>query len=193
MKFTMVPFIIPGERKGNPGTHMHTNLNTLSSFEIISILVRPSQINTPNTGMTNILITANDQIAPRGNVCHSPIFGIFNLANADPKQMSPSGTEAAPMKVVASRTNARGGWPSGAAGMNVPGTGVKRALSLGIKAIGKEMRMAVEGGVKKDFKKSQIDCRVRRILRLLFLLSLLLLSESGCVEECGDVYWMGRF
>jgi hypothetical protein len=37
--------------------------------------------------------------------------------------------------------------------MNVPGTGVKRALSLGINAIGKDRRMSVVGGVKKDFKK----------------------------------------
>jgi len=102
--------------------------------------------------MTSILTTANDPIAPSGSESHSPFFGKFNLANADPKQTSPNGTEAAPMKVVASRTNARGGWPSGAGGTNVPGTGVKRALRLGTKAIGKDMRMAAEGGVKKDFK-----------------------------------------
>ena len=116
---------------------------------------------------------------------HSPLFGKFNLANADPKQMSPSGTEAAPMKLVASRTNARGGWPSGARGMDVPGTGVKRALRSGTKAIGKDIRMATEGGVKKDFKNCQIDCRVTQCLRLVLLLRLL--SGSECEEGCGEV------
>ena len=56
--------------------------------------------------------------------------------------------------------------------MNVPGPGVKRALSLSIKAIGKDIRMAVEGG------KWHIDCRVQRLLRLL----LLLLSGSERLE-----------
>ena len=69
--------------------------------------------------------------------------------------------------------------------MNVPGTGVKRALRLGIKAIGKDTRMAIEGGVKKDFKNSQIDCRVTIFLRLVLLL--VVSCGSECVEGCGEV------
>jgi hypothetical protein len=59
--------------------------------------------------MSNILTAVNDPIAPSGILIHSPFVGKFNLANADPKQMSPNGDEAAPMKAVASRRKARGG------------------------------------------------------------------------------------
>jgi len=93
---------------GRHERNMQTNWRTLSSLLIIPPFTRPLTINTPSTGIIASLPMANEEMAPSGSVLQM-LLGIFNLASADPKQIRPSGTEAAPINVAASITNASGG------------------------------------------------------------------------------------
>ena len=98
-------------------TYMQTKRRTLSSSGMIPALVNPSQISTPITGISSILPTASELIAPRGSVRHSPFLGIGKRANDEPRHIRPRGTEAAPIKLVVSIMKASGGCPSGAEGI----------------------------------------------------------------------------
>jgi len=94
---------------GRQEKNMQTNRRTLSSSAINPVFTNTfSQISTPSTGVMISFPTANEMIAPFGKVLHC-FVGIFNLAKAEPRHMSPSGTEAPPMNVVVSMMNARGG------------------------------------------------------------------------------------
>ena len=65
---------------------------------------------TPNIGEMMILATAKAPIAPIGMAFQAvAVNGILSLARADPKQMRPRGTLAAPTKVQVSMMNASGG------------------------------------------------------------------------------------
>lgn len=130
---------------------MQTNCKTLSSLEMTFTLTKPWHIDTPSTGITNIFPTANEMIDPRGNDFHS--FGTLRRARADPRHTRPKGTEAAPMNVAVSIRKFKGGKPSGAGWIWVPETVTKRALRVGMRAMGKAMTMAMEAGLNKDCRK----------------------------------------
>jgi len=134
---------------GRHEKNMQTNCSTLSSFDINPRLVNPKVMKTPRTGETTVLRTARVNMAPTGKFDH-PLWGKLSLANADPKQISPKGTEAAPMKVAKSNMNASGGSPSGAFGICEFAVSVKRPLSEGTRAMGIEMIIESDAGVKVD-------------------------------------------
>ncbi len=77
--------------------------------------------------MTSIFPIASHVMAPIGSEVHWRL-GICRRARAEPRQIRLTGTLAAPMNDAASRTNASGGWPSGAFGIGELGMGVKSAF-----------------------------------------------------------------
>ena len=93
---------------GKKITHMHTNWRTLSSSGMRPPCTRPLTMRTPSTGIKRSLPIAIEEIAPMGSDFHW-FNGILRRARADPRQIKPSGTDAAPMKVATSIMKARGG------------------------------------------------------------------------------------
>ena len=142
---------------------MHTNCKTLSFESIIPDDTRPFVMSTPNTGIIIIFPIANQAMAPMGNDGHW-LRGTCKRAIADPKHIKPRGTLAAPINVVASKINARGGCPSGAFGMGELVTGVKRALRGVMIDIGKAVRTASAGGESNE----EMAVRIRREIWLRF-------------------------
>ena len=82
-------------------TYMQTKRKTLSEGSMTPTFVRPWQINTPNMGVMMSFAAAREKMAPSGSVRHR-FIGTLSLANAEPKQIKPRGTEAALINVAAS-------------------------------------------------------------------------------------------
>ena len=116
---------------------MQTNRRTFCSSLMTPPCTNPSVISTPNTGITSILPTASHVIAASGRSLHW-LSWIFIRARADPKQINPRGTLAAPMKEQVSIMNASGGCPSGAFGIGELSTATKSAF----RGLTREMRRA---------------------------------------------------
>ena len=137
-------------------------MRTLSCLSISPCAAIPATMSVPRTGMMTSFPMAREMMAPRGRECHWPLRGRGRRARALPRQMRPSGTDAAPMNWDASRMNERGGRLSGALGMWEEGSWRKRALRVGMRAIGKAMRMEREGGLRRERINVRAAWRVRR-------------------------------
>jgi hypothetical protein len=118
------------------------------------IFVKLWHINTPSTGIIKSFPTASPPIAPRGNLLHWPL-GILSLANAEPRQMRPRGTDAAPINEAVSIKKERGGRPSGAEGICVPGTpGTNKAFRGGTREMINETIMESDAGDSREVRRN---------------------------------------
>lgn len=141
---------------------MQTNLNTLSCLLMTPAIVRPSHIRTPIIGDSAILATAKALMAPTGIARQAvTLIGTFSLARAEPRQIKPNGTLAAPTNVAVSITKASGGWPSGAFGMCEPGTETNKPLIGLMREITNEMMIDIDGGESSEIMNERALVRNR--------------------------------
>lgn len=140
--------------QGPDHTHMQTNCKTLSSRSTKPAFTKDRVTATPKIGMMIILTSAREAIAPRGKA--SPVFK-RKRASALPKHTRPIGTLAAPTNVAKSRTNASGGWPSGATGRKrgwkFADGSRNRALSGSTSAMTIARTITIGGGLRSSTKK----------------------------------------
>lgn len=91
-------------------------------------------------------------------------FGACSLANALPRQISPSGMLPPPIKVAVSRIMLSGGNPSGAVPTWIlePAAGViNSALRVGTSATMKAMAIVIVGGDARAAKKVRMGANTR--------------------------------